>query len=153
MNSGSLLLLGSGESYTFTASENILANLIVFDRRLFSSSYAYTLGREALAPMQALARGCELITEKDACYGEVMATVDTILAGGRGGGDQFADHGGGYAVALAAQAQAGDRTAGRHPGFYPGDPEPRNGWLRRSTTLTSITIRKSPWRIWPGRPT
>lgn len=28
--------------------------------------------------MQALARGCELITEKDACYGEVMATVDTI---------------------------------------------------------------------------
>lgn len=78
VNSGSLLLLGSGESYTFTASENILANLIVFDRRLFSSSYAYTLGREALAPMQALARGCELITEKDACYGEVMATVDTI---------------------------------------------------------------------------
>ena len=78
VNSGSLLLLGSGESYTFTAAENILANLIVFDRRLFSSSYAYTLGREALAPMQALARGCELITEKDACYDEVMATVDTI---------------------------------------------------------------------------
>ena len=45
---------------------------------LGSVSYAYTLGREALAPMQALARGCELITEKDACYDEVMATVDTI---------------------------------------------------------------------------
>ena len=75
---GGLLLLGSSESYTFTASESILANLIVFDRRLFSGSYAYSLGREALAPFQLLSRSCELLTEKNACYAEAIATTDTI---------------------------------------------------------------------------
>ncbi|HIW73029.1 MAG TPA: AraC family transcriptional regulator [Firmicutes bacterium] len=75
---GGLLVLGCEESYVFTAMENVLANLIVFDRRLFSNSYACTLGREALAPMLVMARSCRLLTEKDACYPEVTAAVETI---------------------------------------------------------------------------
>ena len=123
VNSGSLLLLGSGESYTFTASENILANLIVFDRRLFSSSYAYTLGREALAPMQALARGCELITEKDACYGEVMATVDTIWRAAEAGETSSPIMAVAMLWQLAAQLKRETERRGDTLGSDPGDPE------------------------------
>lgn len=151
VNSGSLLLLGSGESYTFTAAENILANLIVFDRRLFSSSYAYTLGREALAPMQALARGCELITEKDACYDEVMTTVDTIWRAAEAGESCSPL----MAVAMLWQlaAQLKRRPSGGEIPWAPsGRYGTRSGWPRRSTIPISITIRKLPWRIWPGRP-
>lgn len=78
VRSGDILVLGNSGRYMFTASECLLANLIVFDRRLFSSSYAYALGREAITPMLALARGCDLICEKDIGYREVLATVDTI---------------------------------------------------------------------------
>lgn len=72
------MLLGCEESYVFTAMENVLANLIVFDRRLFSNSYACSLGREALAPILVMARNCRLLTEKDTCYPGVLASVETI---------------------------------------------------------------------------
>jgi len=75
---GGLLLLGCEENYTFTALESILANLIVFDRRLFSNSYVSSLGREALLPMLTMARNCRMFTEKDACYADVTETVETI---------------------------------------------------------------------------
>ena len=75
---GGLLLLGCEENYTFTALESILANLIVFDRRLFSNSYVSSLGREALLPMLTMARNCRMFTETDACYADVTETVETI---------------------------------------------------------------------------
>lgn len=78
VNSGSLLLLGSGESYTFTASGKHSGQ----PHRLRPAAVQQFLrlhsGAGGSGPHAALARGCELITEKDACYGEVMATVDTI---------------------------------------------------------------------------
>lgn len=75
---GGILLLDSGGAYTFTAQENLLANLIVFDRRLFSSSYAYQLGREALLPFHIMMRECRLLTEQDTHYEEIVTTLEII---------------------------------------------------------------------------
>ncbi len=78
VHTGDILILGNNGGYTFTASESLTVNLIAFDRRLFSNSYACSLGHEALSPMKAMARGCVTLSGKDACYSEILRIVDAI---------------------------------------------------------------------------
>jgi AraC-like DNA-binding protein len=75
---GNILILGNNRGYTFTASESLTVNLIAFDRRLFSNSYACSLGHEALSPLRAMARGCEVLSSKDICYSEILRIVSDI---------------------------------------------------------------------------
>lgn len=78
VRTGDVIVLENIVKCTFTAKESTILNLIVFDRRLFSNSYACTLGYEALSPLKAMARRFEILSDKEPYYNAVIRIVDRI---------------------------------------------------------------------------